>query len=162
MKNYFVAIILCLGIAGLAVSTGCKSKVKDTDIKTSVQTALQGNPDLTGVTVTVVDGVASLSGEVKDESTKSAAEQAVKSVKGVKSVNNQITVATPPPVEISADSQLTTSVNDAIKDHPGVTATVSDGVITLTGQIKRSDLQTLMQKLNALNPKKVENNLTVQ
>lgn len=162
MKNYFVALIFCLGIAGLAIIPGCTSKVKDTDIKTSVQTALQGNPDLTGVNVTITDGVATLSGEVKDESTKSAAEQAVKGIKGVKSVTNQITVAVPPPVEISADSQLTTSVNDAIKDHPGVTATVSDGVITLTGQIKRADLQTLMQKLNALNPKKVDNKLTVQ
>jgi len=163
MKNYFVVLIFCIGAAILTVSPGCKSKVKDTDIKTSAQTTLQGNPDYSGVNVTIIDGIATLNGEVKDESTKAAAEKAVKDVKGVKSVTNNITIAAPPPqVEISADSQLTTDVNDAVKDHPGVTATVSDGVITLTGQIKRADLQILMQKLNALNPKKVDNKLTVQ
>ena len=163
MKNYLAVLVFCLGTVVFTAGAGCKSKVKDTDIKTSAQTTLQGNPDYSRVNVTIVDGVATLSGEVKDESTKAAAEKAVKDVKGVKSVTNNITItAPPPPVEISADTQLTTAVNDAVKDHPGVTATVSDGVITLTGQIKRSDLQTLMQKLNALNPKKVENKLTVQ
>ena len=163
MKKSFVVLIFCLGAAVLTVNPGCKSKVTDTDIKTSAQTTLQGNPDYAGVSVTIIDGVATLSGEVKDESVKSAAEKAVKDVKGVKSVTNNITVASPlPPVEVSADSQLTTAVNDAVKDHPGVTATISDGVITLTGQIKRADLQILMQKLNALNPKKVDNKLTVQ
>ena len=145
-----------------AFMTGCKSKVNDTEVRTSAQTTLQNNPSFTGVTVDVTEGVATLNGQVSDEASKAAAEKAVKDVKGVKSVTNHITVVVPVPVEVTPDDQLNTSVRDAIKDHPGVTATVNAGVITLTGEINRSDLPTLMQKLNALNPKKVENNLTIK
>ena len=68
----------------------------------------------------------------------------------------------PAPVEITADDPLKSGVTDAIKDHPGVTADVNDGVITLTGQINKTDLSRLMQKLNALKPKRIENKLTIK
>ena len=66
------------------------------------------------------------------------------------------------PVQISPDDSLTTGVRDATKDFPGVTATVNNGEVTLTGNIKRDRLQTLMQSIHALHPKKVNNNLTVE
>jgi hypothetical protein len=66
------------------------------------------------------------------------------------------------PVQISPDDQLTTGVKDATKDFPGVTATVSNGEVTLTGNIKRDRLPTLMQSVQALHPKKVNNNLTIE
>ena len=53
-------------------------------------------------------------------------------------------------------------VKDATKDFPGVTATVDNGEVTLTGNIKRDDLPRLMQSVQALNPKKVNNNLTIK
>ncbi|RYY22110.1 MAG: hypothetical protein EOO04_16560 [Chitinophagaceae bacterium] len=65
------------------------------------------------------------------------------------------------PVIIAADDQLTKEVKDATKDFPGVTATVNDGEINLTGTITRDKLQTLMMSLNALHPKKINNNLTI-
>src|SRR6476646_3246354 len=64
---------------------------------------------------------------------------------------------TPAPVEITADDSLTTGVKDATKDYPGVNATVTGGEITLTGEIKRSRLPNLMQSLNSLKPKKINN-----
>ncbi|MBC7554792.1 MAG: hypothetical protein H7257_12530 [Taibaiella sp.] len=72
--------------------------------------------------------------------------------------------AVPPtaPVDIASDDQLTNNVKDATKDFPGVTATVSNGEITLTGGITREGLPRLMMALNALQPKKVNNNLTVK
>jgi osmotically-inducible protein OsmY len=77
--------------------------------------------------------------------------------------NTTTTTAEPTaPVEISSDQQLETGVRDAIKDYPGVNATVANGEITLTGTISRNDLSRLMPSLHALNPKKVNNNLTVQ
>jgi hyperosmotically inducible protein len=156
---FFTAIVLIS-----SVIPACKSKTSDTEIKTSTETALRGNPDLSAVRVEINDGVATLSGEVKDEATRLSAESAVATVKGVKSVTNNISVAPAPqaPVEVTADDPLRTSVNDAIKDHPGVTASINDGVITLTGEIKKADLPTLMQKLNALKPKKIENQLTIK
>ena len=66
------------------------------------------------------------------------------------------TVTTAP--EIVSEAQL----RDATKDFPGVTATVNNGEVTLTGTIKRDDLPRLMQSVQALNPKKLNNNLTIQ
>jgi len=66
------------------------------------------------------------------------------------------------PVEIATDDQLSNGVKDATKDFPGVTATVNNGEVTLTGNIKRDRLPVLMQSIHSLNPKKVNNNLTVE
>ena len=142
---------------------GCNSKTSDADVKTSVDNAISANSDLSGTYTDVKDGVVTLSGQVKDETAKSLAETTAKGVKGVKSVDNNLTVAPPPaaPVEITADDPLKASVDNTIKEYPGVAATVKDGVITLTGQIKRADLQNLMKALNTLKPKKIENQLTI-
>jgi osmotically-inducible protein OsmY len=67
----------------------------------------------------------------------------------------------PAPVEISPDENLRTAVKDATKDYPTVTATVANGEVTLTGTLERSKLQKLMQTLQSLNPKKVNNQLTL-
>ena len=70
--------------------------------------------------------------------------------------------ATNDPVTISGDEQLRNGVNDATKDFPGVNATVNNGEITLSGEITRDRLPTLMQALNSLQPKKINNNLTIK
>jgi osmotically-inducible protein OsmY len=51
---------------------------------------------------------------------------------------------------------------DATKDFPGVQATVNNGEVTLTGTISRENLPRLMQSIQALNPTKVNNNLTIK
>ncbi|RZL51107.1 MAG: hypothetical protein EOP00_00880 [Pedobacter sp.] len=66
------------------------------------------------------------------------------------------------PVVVSTDDELTTKAKDATKDFPGVTATVANGEITLTGDIKRDKLQALMQSVNALHAKKINNQLTIK
>ena len=63
---------------------------------------------------------------------------------------------------ISPDETLKTSLTDAVKDFPGVTATVDQGVVTLTGNITRDKLPKLMMAVNGLHPKKVNNNLTIK
>ena len=65
------------------------------------------------------------------------------------------------PVEVSSDDALRSGVKDATKDYPTVTATVENGEVTLTGTLERSKLQDLMQSINSLNPKKVNNQLTL-
>jgi osmotically-inducible protein OsmY len=69
---------------------------------------------------------------------------------------------TPAPVEITADDSLRTGVADATKDYPTVKAEVNNGEITLTGELQRSKLQDLMQSLQSLRPKKVNNQLTLK
>jgi hypothetical protein len=70
--------------------------------------------------------------------------------------------ATGGPVTVSPDDSLTTSLKDATKDFPGVTTTVNNGEVTLTGTITRDRLPMLMQSINALHPKKINNNLTIK
>src|SRR5688572_31043005 len=109
---------------------------KDADIKASIEEKLRTNPEMTGpMTVEVNDGVATIGGTCKDETCKVKCGELAKSVKGVKSViNNCVVAAAVMPPEISTDSDLSKGVMDATKDHPTVTATVADGVITLTGE----------------------------
>jgi len=144
--------------------TSCKPK--DADIKTAVEQAIATHPGAEAVTVDVKDGVVTLNGEFKDETCKADCEAAAKGIKGVKSVVDNGTITAPvvveAPVVVSADAALITSVNDAIKDFTGVQAEVKDGTVTLTGEINKANLIKLMQSVNALNPKKVENKLTVK
>ena len=65
-------------------------------------------------------------------------------------------------VTVSPDDSLTTMAKDAVKDYPGVTATVNNGEVTLTGDITRAKLPKLMMAVNAMHPKKVNNNLTIK
>ena len=133
---------------------------KDADIKAGADQAVAGVP---GVTVMVTDGVATISGEFADETAKASTEAQVKAVKGVKSVVNNGTVTPPPPpVVISEDDMLTTNVTAALKDFSTLMAEVKDGVVTLTGEISRTDLPRAMQAISALNPKKVVNKATVK
>lgn len=155
-------MLAILVIASLALGfTSCKSKPKDEDIRKDVQAALSSNAALSGLSVDVREGVVTVSGQVTDESARSAVDAQLTEIKGVKQVVNNTTVAAPPPVpanipEITTDDVLTTAVRDAIKDHPTVKAEVKEGVIILTGEIKRTDLPTLMQKLQATKPKSID------
>lgn len=158
-------IFSVLLISSCLFITSCGQK--DSDIKASVEEKLKTDNEMTApLTVSVTDGVVTLNGECKDEACKAKCEDLARSVKGVKSVVNNATVAVipapPAPVEIATDDALTTGVRDATKDHPGVKASVNDGIITLTGEIKRDKLSGLMQSLNSLQPKKIENQLTIK
>lgn len=136
--------------------TGCKPK--DADIKAAVEKSLKETPATAAVMVMVNEGVATLSGEVSDEATKAALDAKVKGVKGVKSVQNNTTLPAPPaaPVQITADDPLATAVRDATKDFSEVTASVADGVISVTGEITAARWKTLKMSLDGLNPRKVD------
>ena len=65
------------------------------------------------------------------------------------------------PVQVAPDDALRNNLKDATKDYPGVTATVSNGEVTLTGNITRDKLPRLMAAINALHPKQIHQNMTV-
>ncbi len=149
-------VLFALVIAATVSFVSCKPK--DSDIQAAVEKALTANPDFAKATVAVADGVATISGEVKDDATKTAIEAAVKAVKGVKSFVNNTTVPPPPPapVVITQDDPLTQGVKDAIKDIPGITATVEDGVVKVAGTISKDKWTMLRKAIDALSPKKVD------
>lgn len=158
MKRLITLVLLVFTL----FASGCKEK--DTTIRARVEERLSANQETAGTSVSVEDGVATLSGQVQTENGKIESGNIAKETKGVKSVNNQITVAAPvsAPVVVTADDPLTTAVRDATKDHPTVNASVQNGVVTLTGTISKEDNRILMQKINALNPGRVDNQLTVK
>ena len=94
---------------------------------------------ITGVTVAVNDGVASLTGMVDDITVKSRAEASVKGVEGIKSVNSTgVTLKplpTPPPV--ASDQNLTGKITEDLKKAgcDGATVTVVNGKPTVTGEV---------------------------
>ncbi|WP_428232239.1 BON domain-containing protein [Flavobacterium sp.] len=155
------SILLGVSLAISLVACG----PKDADIQKEITAKLSALP---GVEVTVKDGVATITGICKDDVFKQNAESIIKGIKGVKSVVNNCeiaapeTVSTPAPVEINPDSVLSTSVNEVVKTYNGVSATVKDGVVTLTGTIKRDQLPNLIKSVQELKPKKVENKLTIK
>jgi hyperosmotically inducible protein len=159
-------VLVFFTVFGLLTISSCKSKPKDADIQAAITGKFSVLNELSSITATVKDGVVTLSGECKDEACRISAENLAKETAGVKSVINNSTVAAPPPapapVVITADDPLTKGVADATKDFPGVKASVKDGVITLTGDIKKSDLTNLMKSLHSLKPRKIENQLTIK
>lgn len=161
MQQWLTAICFSTVLA----FTSCKGGAKDEDVQKSFAEKARTDGRLSNISATVNDGVLTLNGSCPDETCRSYAEQTAKELKGVKSVVNNITT-TPPvttaPVEVSGDAALQTGVRDALKDYPGVTGTVTNGEVVLTGTIQRDRLTNLMQSLNSLNARKITNNLTIQ
>ncbi|MGN6293887.1 MAG: BON domain-containing protein [Chitinophagaceae bacterium] len=156
MKKMLTAIALSTMLFYLPA---CKGKVKDADVKTAVEAALASTPGYSGLMVDVKDGAVTITGEVTEASAKTALQSTVSAVKGVKSVQDNTTVMAPPPPPapvIAADDPLTKGVTDALKDYPGIKATVSDGIITVTGEIKAADWRKVKMALDGLKPKKVD------
>lgn len=152
-----------LGALLLAVSLflvpACKGKNRDAEIQMAFNNKTQTDPNLAGVSATVVDGKVTLSGTCADEPCRQNAEKSVKDIDGVKEVVNNITVA---PVTVSPDAQLQTSIQEVAARYPGVQASVASGVVTLRGTVARDQLQNLMQDINALRPQRIDNQLVIK
>ena len=151
MKLHSMLLPLCI-LAFVSINS-CKGSVKDSDILTAVNEKIQTLPEMAGLTASVAEGVVTLSGVCKDDACKAFCESTVKGLAGVKSVVNNCTTA-PTVEETSAvppvSDALTQAVADACKDFPGLKTELKDGVLTLTGEIEKDRLQTLMMGLNAL------------
>ena len=115
---------------------------------------------MAGVNATVANGTATLSGSCADEDCRTGAERAVKDIEGVKQVVNNIQIAQ---VQITDDAPLQASATQVASKYNGVHANVQGGVIRLSGTIdSRDQLQQLMQELNALRPKRIDNELVIK
>lgn len=140
--------VLSIAIA-LFISACGKS---DADLQKDVQAKLTAD-SITGVTVAVKDGVATLSGEVADVTVRSRAEASAKGVEGIKSVDvaglrtRPLPVATP----AAADPALTGKINENLKDAgcTGASAAVVNGKVTVTGEVPKGKygqcVQVVMQ-----------------
>ena len=164
-KNYLFRVMLVLLPAAALFLSACKGG--DAKIKEAITAAQKTNTDLAALTTDVKDGVVTLTGSLRNDDAKASVDAMVKNIEGVKQVIDNATVTPPPPpppapVVIAADDPLTKEVADATKDYPTVKTEVKDGVITLTGDIKRASLTKLMMTLHTLHPKKIDNQLTIK
>jgi osmotically-inducible protein OsmY len=146
----------------MVILASCKQGPSDKEIENELTSKIRSASP--GVVMTVKNGVVTLSGTCPDESCKHTSETSAKATKGVKEVINNIIISTPPAptVEITSSDTLQTSLNSLLSAYKSVKGTVQDGVITLTGEIKRSELTPLMQSVNELKPKRVVNNLQIK
>lgn len=160
MKKTSLISMLALSLLLVVGVSSCKPK--DADIQKAVQTAIAANPDAAGVAAVVEKGVVTLTGEVKDEAASVALNALAAGQKGVKSVVNSLTVVPPAPVISASDQVLIDGLITALKDNPTVTTAVKDGIITMTGEVKKADLPKILQKISALKPVKIDNQLTVK
>ena len=82
------------GSTSSASTTTAESVNMDSTIQAAIDKRLADDSELSqlGITASVLDGKVMLIGTVKTEALKAQAERLVKQVKGVKSVDNQITV----------------------------------------------------------------------
>jgi osmotically-inducible protein OsmY len=156
-KGWLFSLLMILSVTMIP---SCKSKNRDGEIQTAFNSKAQADPNLAGVSASVVEGTVTLTGSCADENCRTNAEKAVKDIEGVKNVVNNIQIAQ---VQVTDDAPLRSSIGGVINKYDGVQADVNNGIITLRGTIDdREDLQQLMMDLNALRPRRIENQLVIK
>ena len=155
-----IKLLPILAIASVLLLVACGKS--DSDLQKAASDKLSAD-QITGVTVAVKDGTATLTGEVKDITVKTKAEADVKGVEGIKTVNNNLTLKplAPAPTPMGDDKMMEGTISENLKkaNVTGVTVAVSNGEVTLTGEIPKADLAKAMQAASAANPKKINNQL---
>jgi osmotically-inducible protein OsmY len=151
MKKLTTAFLL-MGVLAMTISvSSCKKKMKDADIKAAIETALKADPMAATTMVSVDKGVATISGECKDDMCKAHCAELVKGIKGVKEVVNNCTVAPPPPAPVSLTTELDAAtqqkVKDGLKDISGVTVEFSGDKAILSGEVTKANRMKIMQML---------------
>jgi hyperosmotically inducible protein len=132
----------------------------DSDLQKAVNDKLAAEK-VTGITATVKDGVATLTGEVTNITVKTSAETAVKSVEGIKSVTNNINVKTPVATPPPADPMVQGKLDEALKKAgcTGATAKVENGTIMLTGTVPAAKYAECIQAAQESGAGKLDNQL---
>lgn len=152
-------LIAFCAIFSAVLMQSCKNN--DAAIQKEVQTLV--SEKIPGITVTVKDKVVTLEGTVDNEETKLEA-AALAGIKSIKSVTNNIVVKEAPKPVINPDTEIRTAVEGALSaaGFKDVKVEVMNGEVTLTGDLKRADLEKVMQIANESKPKKVNNQLTLK
>ncbi|HEX9688617.1 MAG TPA: BON domain-containing protein [Thermoanaerobaculia bacterium] len=92
------AVLLLAFVSGCTTTQTPGEQLDDAGIGAAVKAKLTGErfSNLLNVEVNVTNGIVTLAGEVPNEQVKRDAETEARSVKGVKGVNNNLQVSSPP------------------------------------------------------------------
>lgn len=155
MKLKFIAVLTM----ALMMLAACGGK-SDADVQKAAQDKLTAD-GVSGVTVAVKDGVATLTGEVADITVKNKAEASAK-VEGVTSVVNNLTLKPVPVATPSADdAALKGKIEENLRKEgcDGATVEVKDGVATLGGSVADAKFMGCVKVANESGAVKLENKL---
>lgn len=153
-----IKILTVLMLAAAVFLAACGKS--DTDIQKAAADKLRAD-NVSGVTVAVNNGVATLTGEVADAATKTKAEASAK-VEGVTSVTNNLTIKPlPTPVPASPDPTIKAAIEDGWKKAgcTGATVEVTDGVATGRGTVPKGKLGECVMAAQQAKPKQFVNQL---
>jgi len=134
---------------GIQVKVPSSGRLNDTDLAQAVRGALVWDARVPEdrIRSTVTDGHVILEGEVSSWSQRADAEQAVRNLRGVKGVLDNIRVTTP-----QVDSHLIRSAIEralerrAVRGAKGITVLVDEGAVTLLGDVHDwSEEQAVLQ-----------------
>lgn len=92
------AVVLLAFVAGCTTTQSPGAQIDDAAISTAVKAKLTEArfSNIVNVETNVTNGIVTLAGEVPNAQVKADAEAAVRSVKGVKGVNNNLQIKSPP------------------------------------------------------------------
>lgn len=117
----------------------------------------------TALTLLISAALFTISCKGKEEDKSTDANSTTNTGKDVTGDTSTTPMESAPQTTSPASTITDDKLKDAIKDYPNVTAALNNsGEVTLTGSIKRDELPALMQRVQALNPTKVNNNLTIK
>lgn len=141
----FKSLLLIVSLAGAVALAACSSAPvtpaqPDSKIKQDIETSLDA-ANITGVTVSVQNGMVTLTGSVADQATVDKVIAIARSTSGVTTVESQLGFASTPTVVVDANNQdsiLMAKVQQKLLADPAlagssITPAVAGGVATLTG-----------------------------
>jgi osmotically-inducible protein OsmY len=158
------------GAERLPLNPPKESIMSDTSLRQDIIDELDFEPSVNAanIGVAVDNGVVTLSGHVHSYAEKFAAEQAVKRVKGVRAIAQEIDVRYPNDQKTADDEIAKRAVNilrwSAVVPQDAVQVKIQDGWVTLTGQVdwqfQRTDAEAEIRKLSGVAG--VVNNITIK
>ncbi|WP_312792469.1 BON domain-containing protein [Sphingobacterium sp.] len=156
------SLLLATSLGALMFIHSCRSPESDNKLRSKIEAALKTTA---GIEVDVEEGNVTLNGQIGSDSLKQDIEDKTKIVGGgdIKSIHNNIIVNLPEPEDArekyheilvdDVDSTLTRDVNLVLQDFPTITAQVKQGIIIATGNLEKSKIDTLKDKLEHIKPK---------
>ncbi|HEX5552270.1 MAG TPA: BON domain-containing protein [Chitinophagaceae bacterium] len=170
MKQKILPAVKAAAFGGCMMFMAVSCKPGDSQITKAVTAATTAITP--GVTVHVQNGIVTLGGTVRGTTTKSDLDATVKALKGVDSVIDNVSFEPPPPPPPSStpypgvypDTLAERTMDTAFKyNHiSGVSGSVDNGVVTLTGNAAKKDMRMILLIAHESHPKKVINKITVK
>lgn len=153
IKSPLMILLMTLAIAAAGCSGSAPEALPDAKITQDIRSSLDA-ANITGVTLSVTNGMVSLTGTVADQATLDKVLAIVKGTPGVTTIESQVAVNAAPATVVdptNKDSLLTATVQQRLLADPllagsSITPTVAAGVVTLSGTVASDAAKAAAEK----------------